>query len=203
METKTPMQLSDFKEWRADIKKLTELQHSLNANAEKQRLHPPPEATESIRSRAATELLDGKEPAEGEQWAEELAELQREGHVIEEAIRIQRGRMDKLKGRLSEQICKPLMKRHRALVADVIDALKALARANKAEGELRRQLELGDVQYLGYLRPMSYKHVGSPGDINSDISRYLKSAASLVTCPQRKRKRRNGAAHIRARGEGG
>ena len=73
MDIKTPMALADFPEWRADIKKLTELQHSLIANDEKQRLHPPPEATESIRSRAATELLDGKEPAEGEEWAEELA----------------------------------------------------------------------------------------------------------------------------------
>ncbi len=203
MTDKTPMALSEFKEWRAEVDKLNTLQHSLNDNAEAQRLHPPEEAVIDRRSRDATALLDGRVPDDGPLWAEQLHKLRAEGHVIEEAIRIHRGRMDVLKGRLSKQICEPLMKRHRAFVADVIDAVKALARANKAEGELRRQLELGDVQYLGYLRPMSYKDVGSPGDINSDISRYLKSAASLVTCPQQKRKRRNGAAHIRARGEGG
>lgn len=188
METKTPMKLSDFKEWRAEHDKLISLQHQLNANAEQQRKHPPPEATLSRRSRDATALLDGVTPADGPEWAEQLAKLQHEGHVIEEAIRIHRIRMDVLKGRLSEQICQPLMKRHRALVADVIDAVKALARANEAEGALRRELELGDVQYLGYLRPMTYKRVGSPDDLNSDITRFLKAAVEFGYLPATKDK---------------
>ena len=174
MTTKQPMALTDFPEWSAEVDKLNELQHKLNDNAEAQRKMPPVEAVLDRRSRAATELLDGTAPPGGEEWAAQLQKLQAESHIISEAIRIHKSRMDVLKGRLSEQICAPFIKQHREHVADVIECVQALAKANAVEAGLRRQLELGDVQYLGYLRAMPYKKVGLIEDPNSDINRFLK-----------------------------
>ena len=57
--------------------------------------------------------------------------------------------------------------------------LRTLARANAAEAALRRQLELGDVQYLGYLRAMPYRKVGLIEDPNSDVNRYLKECVEF------------------------
>ena len=179
MDSKTPMKLSDFPEWGAEVDKLNELQHSLNDNAERQRLHPPEEAVLDRRSRAATELLDGKQPMGGEKWSDQLRELQAEGHVIEEAISIHKLRMGVLQTRLSKVICEPLMKQHKANVAEVIDAVKQLAKANEVEAALRDSLMQADVLYLGYLRPMSYKRVGRQKDTNSDIANYLKEAVEF------------------------
>ena len=179
MTTKQPMALADFPEWGAETDKLIELQLKLNDNAEKQRLHPPEEAVIDRRSRDATELLDGVQPDDGPEWADQLQKLQAEGHVLETAIKIHRDRMGALQTRLSKQICEPLVRQHKENVAAVILAVQDLAQANAVESELRRQLELGDVLYLGYLRPMSYKRVGRMKDTNSDISLYLKEAVEF------------------------
>ncbi len=176
METKTPMALSDFKEWGVEVDKLNQLQLKLNANAEAQRKMPPVEAVLDRRSRAATELLDGTAPPGGEEWAAQLQKLQAESHIISEAIKIHRDRMGILQTRLSKQICEPLVRQHKENVAAVIESVQALEQANSVESELRRKLELGDVFYLPYLRPMSYKRVGRMKDTNSDISNYLKEA---------------------------
>jgi len=179
MTDKQPMALSEFPEWGAEVDKLIELQTQLNANAEQQRKHPPEEAVIDKRSRDATALLDGKQPPGGEEWAEQLQKLLAESHIIEEAIRIHKARMGVLQTRLSKVICEPLLKQHREHVADVIDAVKDLARANAVEAALRRQLEVGNVLYLGYLRPMSYKRVGRMKDTHSDIANYLKEAVEF------------------------
>ncbi len=183
MTEKTPMALADFPEWRADIDRLNELQHSLNDNTEKQRLHPPEQAVLDRRARDATELLDGKQPSRGEEWVEQLAKLQAEGHVLETAIKIHKDRMGVLQTRLSKVICEPLVKRHRELVSDVIDAVKQLEQANAAEAALRRELELADVLYLGYIKPMSYRKVGLIEDPNSEINRYLKECVEFGFLP--------------------
>ncbi len=180
MTEKTPIKLSEFHEWSKEQAKLVALQHSLNDNAEEQRNHPPTEAVMDSRSRDATALLDdGKVPADGPEWEQQLVKLQADGHILETAIKIHKERMGILQTRLSKQICEPLVKRHRALVADIIDAVKDLARANAVEAALRRELELDGVFYLPYLRPMSYKKVGLIEDPNSDINRYLKEAAEF------------------------
>ena len=185
MTDKQPMSLDAFPEWRTEADKLIELQLKLNDNAEAQRLHPPEEAVLDKRSQAATALLDdGKVPDDGPAWAEELARLQAAGHVLETAIKIHKQRMGVLQTRLSKVICEPLVKQHKENVAAVIESVQALEKANAVESELRRQLELGSVFYLSYLRPMSYKRVGRQKDTNSDIANYLREAAEFGFLPK-------------------
>jgi len=103
-----------------------------------------------------------------------MAELQRQEHVLERAVELQRGRIAGLQGRLSAIVCAPLVPEHKKLVKGIADAMIALAKASERESEFRYRLQLADIFYSPYIRPMPVRHVGRLDDLNSGVSRYLK-----------------------------
>ena len=178
MKTEIVYGFDTFPEWKQHKDKLHEKQHELienrKAQAEIAKQGAVREAKPDERTREALAVLDGTELPEAQDNGAQMAELQRQEHILEKAIELQRGRIDGLQGRLSAIVCAPLVDDHKKLVTDVADAMIALAQACERESAFRHRLELADIFYSPYIRPMPVRHVGRLDDLNSGVSRYLK-----------------------------
>ena len=177
-----------FPEWKQHKDKLHEKQHELIENRKAQAKLAKQGAMREERpdnlTREALAKLDGIEHIEAQNNGAQMAELQRVEHVLEKAIELQRGRIDGLQGRLSAIVCAPLVPEHKQLVKGITDAVIALAEACEAESAFRYKLELADVFYSPYIRPMPVRHVGRLDDLNSGVSRYLAKCREFGFLPK-------------------
>ena len=177
MTTEKVYSFDTFPEWKQHADKLHEKQHELNDNRAKQaELAKQGSEREERRdnlTREALAKLDGTEHVEAPDNGAEMSLLQKQEHVLERAVQLQKGRISGLQGRLSAIVCAPLVPEHKELVKAIADGVIALAKACEAESEFRYRLEQADVQTSAYLRPMPFRKCQNLKDLNSDASRYL------------------------------
>ena len=183
---------TQFPEWAAHQSKLHERQHELIAIREKQaELAKAGSEREQRRDNLTAEALaklDGTEHVEARDNGAEMAALQKQEHVLERAVELQRGRIVGLQGRLSAIVCAPLVNDHKKLVRDIADAMIALAKACEVEDAFRYRLEVADVFYSPYIRPMPVRHIGRLDDLNLDASRYLAECREFGFLPKEPKK---------------
>lgn len=124
----------------------------------------------------ALDLLEGRTTAAPDSIAAKLADCRARLATLDAADRMQRLAIVTVTAELSAEAAKRARPAHVAAVRRVIDAVKALADANAAEGEARRTVELAGFD-AGNLPNLAMPRIGTLDDPMSPARYWLASAS--------------------------
>jgi hypothetical protein len=84
--------------------------------------------------------------------------------------------IERLRDRLSKEICATLRSHHHQLALRIAKAMKELAAASAEEHDFRKDLEDDGIRVSAWLRPMEYTKLGRIEEPESHVSHYLREA---------------------------
>jgi chromosome segregation ATPase len=182
--------LDDFSEWNQMTARLVELQQKRaladgrvgELGAALSAAAAPVAASDRLeRARAMVvgETVDFQPRQVSSRIQADLEAAREERAVLDEAIEMQKRELERLRVKLSENICRKLLADHHKMAYRIAKLAKELAEASAEEDDFRKALEDGGIQYSSVLRPKLFTGIGRLEDHHSRISYYLREAADF------------------------